>query len=103
MVLPLYEEVFDIEYPLPKLDTLVVCVTWTHTRSRADASIGERLRLRRHGELGDYLCTTDARLKANAGGNHAIGSYYRPDSGIPLGSDLGRHCLQAERCQHSKP
>ncbi len=23
-VLPLYEEVFDIEYPLPKLDTLVV-------------------------------------------------------------------------------
>ncbi|KAI8998978.1 leucyl aminopeptidase [Trametes punicea] len=24
MVLPLYEEVFDIEYPLPKLDTLVV-------------------------------------------------------------------------------
>ena len=24
-VLPLYEEVFDIEYPLPKLDTLVVC------------------------------------------------------------------------------
>ena len=26
MVLPLYEEVFDIEYPLPKLDTLVVRV-----------------------------------------------------------------------------
>ena len=24
MVLPLYEQVFDIEYPLPKLDTLVV-------------------------------------------------------------------------------
>ncbi len=23
-VLPLYEQVFDIEYPLPKLDTLVV-------------------------------------------------------------------------------
>lgn len=26
-VLPLYEEVFDIEYPLPKLDTLVVSST----------------------------------------------------------------------------
>lgn len=26
-VLPLYEQVFDIEYPLPKLDTLVVSVT----------------------------------------------------------------------------
>ena len=26
MVLPLYEQVFDIEYPLPKLDTLVVSV-----------------------------------------------------------------------------
>ena len=26
VVLPLYETVFDIEYPLPKLDTLVVCV-----------------------------------------------------------------------------
>ena len=25
-VLPLYEQVFDIEYPLPKLDTLVVSV-----------------------------------------------------------------------------
>jgi aminopeptidase 2 len=23
-VLPIYEEIFDIEYPLPKLDTLVV-------------------------------------------------------------------------------
>lgn len=23
-VLPIYEEVFDVEYPLPKLDTLVV-------------------------------------------------------------------------------
>lgn len=23
-VLPVYEEIFDIEYPLPKLDTLVV-------------------------------------------------------------------------------
>lgn len=23
-VLPLYEQVFDVEYPLPKLDTLVV-------------------------------------------------------------------------------
>jgi aminopeptidase 2 len=25
-VLPIYEEIFDIEYPLPKLDTLVVSV-----------------------------------------------------------------------------
>ena len=25
-VLPLYEEIFDVEYPLPKLDTLVVCI-----------------------------------------------------------------------------
>ena len=24
-VLPIYEKLFDIEYPLPKLDTLVVC------------------------------------------------------------------------------
>ncbi len=24
-VLPLYEEIFDVEFPLPKLDTLVVC------------------------------------------------------------------------------
>ena len=24
-VLPLYEELFDVEYPLPKLDSLVVC------------------------------------------------------------------------------
>ena len=23
--MPIYEEVFDVEYPLPKLDTLVVC------------------------------------------------------------------------------
>jgi len=26
-VLPLYEEVFDVEYPLPKLDTIVVRVS----------------------------------------------------------------------------
>ncbi len=30
LVLPLYEEVFDIEYPLPKLDTLVVCGALIH-------------------------------------------------------------------------
>lgn len=24
-VLPLYEQMFDVEYPLPKLDTLIVC------------------------------------------------------------------------------
>ena len=30
MVLPLYEKVFDIEYPLPKLDTLVVSATVFH-------------------------------------------------------------------------
>ena len=26
-VLPLYEKVFDVEYPLPKLDTLVVSIS----------------------------------------------------------------------------
>lgn len=25
-VLPMYEQVFEVEYPLPKLDTLVVCI-----------------------------------------------------------------------------
>ena len=32
-VLPLYEQVFDIEYPLPKLDTLVVSVFFLSPRS----------------------------------------------------------------------
>jgi hypothetical protein len=42
-VLPLYEKVFDIEYPLPKLDTLVVSDSWhtyipTHSLSFSKAS-----------------------------------------------------------------
>ena len=56
-VLPLYEEVFDIEYPLPKLDTLIVS-PFHSKRSKIVALtlrvIGYRLRFRSNGELGRW-------------------------------------------------
>lgn len=55
-VLPVYEQIFDIEYPLPKLDTLVV--RHLHICFRVimiECSKGPRLRRRRHGELGNSL------------------------------------------------
>ena len=54
-VLPLYEKVFDVEYPLPKLDTLVVS---TDQQSciilRISDITGQRFRRRRNGELGSH-------------------------------------------------
>ncbi len=30
-VMPIYEQLFDIDYPLPKLDTLIVSITFIQT------------------------------------------------------------------------
>lgn len=55
-VLPLYEQVFDIEYPLPKLDTLVVSVLTCERYSGPYAYtlfVGDRIRRSSDGELGE--------------------------------------------------
>lgn len=57
-VLPLYEKVFDIEYPLPKLDTLVVSACFLTLSStltvHTEPNLGVRFRVWSYGELGSY-------------------------------------------------
>ena len=45
-VLPLYEEVFDVPFPLPKLDTLVVSISTSFWYMTVKSLQGKRLRRR---------------------------------------------------------